>query len=171
MNIYELGLLFPVILGIHNAEEYFYHGDFIHTYPSRVARFLSKQVIRTAMVLLTLTAAIVSALAWGYRASWLLDISIVADFALMLNAFSHIGRSIRRRSLTPGLLSAVCLVLPYSAAVMATLRLSEGMSWEEIARLVALGIPTIPLAVAIFLALGYALSFVKRFMATRSSAT
>jgi len=93
---------------------------------------------------------VVSVLAWGYRASRLLDISVVADFALMLNAFSHIGSSLRRRSLTPGLVSAVCQVLPYSAVMVATLRLSEGMSWGVMARLVALGLPTIPPAMAIF---------------------
>jgi hypothetical protein len=158
MTIYTLNLLFPIILGIHNAEEYGRHDDFIRDYPARVARYVSPPVVRAAMVWLTLAAAVVSVLAWIYRTSWLLDIALVADFALLLNAFGHIGRSMYRRSLTPGTVSAVCLVLPYSAVVTAMLRHSENMSWGRIASLLALGVPAIPVTVAICLALGYAVS-------------
>lgn len=162
MSIYVLGPLFPIILGIHNVEEYFRHDDFIQSYPPRIARWLTRPIIRSAMVLLTLATAAVSLLTWIYRTPWLLDISLIADFALMLNAFSHVGRSLLHHSLTPGTLSALCLVLPYSLLVVATLRLSEGMSWSAMFRLMALGIPMIPVAVLVFLALGYALSFARR---------
>ena len=102
MSIYALGLLFPIILGVHNAEEYFRRDDFLRGYPPRIARLLSRQAIRTAMVLLTMAAALISVLAWWLRTTWLLDVAVVADFALALNALGHVGRSIRWRSLAPG---------------------------------------------------------------------
>jgi hypothetical protein len=163
MNICALGLLFPMILAIHNAEEYFRHAQFARIFHSRLAsRFLARPVIRMAMILLTIAATTLSVLAWIYRTPVLVDAVVVASFALMLNAFGHVMVSMRCRALTPGTISAAALVLPYSAAVIATLRMNEGMSWAWMGRMALLGFPVIPVAVGVFMLLGYAVSLLMR---------
>ena len=156
MNLLVLILLFPIVLAIHNADEYFRRDEFIRTYHHKfAARFITRPVVRNAMVLLTLTAVAMGLLTWIYRNQVLVEISIVAIFALMLNAVSHIVLSFKRRSRTPGTLSAVVLVLPYSAVVIATSRLTLGVSWISMLRFAALGLIATPVAVALFLFLGY----------------
>lgn len=156
MNLLVLILLFPIVLAIHNADEYFRCDEFIRAYHGKfAARFITRPVVRNAMVLLTITATTMGLLTWIYRSQVLVEISIVAIFALMLNAVSHILMSLKRRSRTPGTLSAVVLVLPYSAVVIATLRLTLGMPWISMLRFAALGFITTPVAVVLFLFLGY----------------
>ena len=156
MNLLVLILLFPIVLAIHNADEYFRRDEFIRAYHGKFAvRFITRPVVRNAMGLLTLTATAMGLLTWIYRNQVLVEISIVAIFALMLNAVSHIVLSLKRRSRTPGTLSAVVLVLPYSAVVIATLRFTLGMPWASMLRFVALGLITTPVAIGLFLFLGY----------------
>ena len=156
MNLLVLSLLFPIVLAIHNGDEYFRREEFIRVHHGKfAARFITRPVVRNAMVLLTLTATAMGLLTWIYRNQVLVEISIVAIFALMLNALSHIVLSFKRRSFTPGALSAVVLVLPYSAVVIATLRVTLGMPWVSMLRFVALGLITTPVAIALFLFLGY----------------
>nr|WP_063573148.1 HXXEE domain-containing protein [Luteibacter rhizovicinus] len=163
MNLSTLCLFFPFILGIHNAEEYLHYGDFVRDYDGRVtARFLGRPVIRNAGVLLTLVAAVVCLLACLSQNEVLTEIFVVATFALTLNALGHIVMSLRRRSITPGTVSAVLLVLPYSVLVIIVLRASSDTSWGSILRMAGFGMLLIPLAVAVFLLLGYATWLLQR---------
>jgi hypothetical protein len=163
MNIATLSLVFPVILGIHNAEEYLRYGDFVRDYQGRVAaRFLRKPIIRNAGVLLTLVAAVVCLLAWLSHNEVLTEIFVVATFALALNALGHVVMSLRRRSITPGSVSAVMLVLPYSVLVIVVLRAATDASWRWILCMAALGALLIPLAVVVSLLLGYAAWLLQR---------
>jgi hypothetical protein len=163
MDIATLTLFFPFILGIHNAEEYLRYDDFVRDYHGRVpARFLRRPVIRNAGVLLTLGAAAVCLLALLSQSEVLGQVFVVATFALTLNALGHIVMSLRRRSITPGTVSAVMLVLPYSALVIVVLRATTDASWRWMLRMAGLGALLIPLAVAVFLLLGYAVWLLQR---------
>ena len=73
----------------------------------------------------------------------------------MLNGIGHSILSVRRRRLLPGTLSAVTLVLPYSAIAIAVMRADLGDSAGSLLRSVAFGALAAPLAIAAFLWLGY----------------
>ena len=156
MNVATLSLFYPVILGIHNAEEYLRYNDFVRAHRGRVtARLLARPVIRNAGVLLTLAATVLCVLVWLRGSDLLIEAFVVAVFALMLNAFGHVAMTLRQRAITPGTISAVALVLPYSVWVIVAFRTSTGASWMSLLGTAGLGLLAIPLAVTVFLLLGY----------------
>lgn len=159
MNVLGLSLLFPVVLAVHNAEELFQYDEFVRVYhrgPEK--RFLSKPTVRNATILLTLAGAVLGGYTFAYRTPALIDTSIVASMALMLNAVSHISTSVKERSLTPGTLSALLLVLPYSALLIRAAHLP----WAKMLWLVLLGSITVPTTIVLFLFLGYSLHSLSR---------
>ncbi len=159
MTFAALNLLFPVLLAIHNVEEYSRCDEFIRVYPGRLAqRFTTRRVIRDAATLLTLAVAGISVLAYALRTEILIRISQVAIFALALNAIGHCVVSIKRRRFTPGTFSAITLVLPYSVVAIVMMHVRLG---EPVAALVGwavLGAAALPIAIVLFLAMGYGLS-------------
>ncbi len=120
MTLVNFALLFPVVLAIHNIDEYVRYDDFIQAgYPSWLAKKLTRPIVRRAAVLLTLAAAVLVALTYFNRSDVLITISKVAIIALGLNGIGHCLLSLKNRAVLPGTLSAIVLVLPYSAiAVM-----------------------------------------------------
>ena len=168
MNVVTLAPFFPVILGIHNAEEYLRYDDFVHVHRGRVAaRLLARPVIRNAGVLLTLAAAVLCVLTWLRGSALLIDAFLVAMFALTLNALGYVVMTIRQRAMTPGTASAVGLVLPYSLWVITVFRASTGVPWTSLLGMAGLGLLLIPASVAVFLLLGYsAMLLEQRFRGT-----
>ncbi len=155
MSVLGLCLLFPVVLAVHNAEEYFQYDDFVRVYHGgREKRFLSRPTVRNATILLTLAGAILGVFTLAYRSPSLINVSIVASLALMLNAPGHIYMSLKARGITPGTLSALLLVLPYSALLIRAAQLP----WSTMMRLLLLGLLTVPATILLFLFLGYSIS-------------
>jgi hypothetical protein len=76
----------------------------------------------------------------------------------MLNAISHCVLSLKRRRILPGTLSAALLVLPYSVVAIMITHSESGDSYSDLALLAALGALTVPLAIALFIGLGYGIS-------------
>ena len=157
MSIETLGLFFPLILGIHNAEEYLRYHDFVRPHHRRIpGRFLSRPVIRNAAVFLTLVAAVVCVLAWLRGTELLSRVVVASTVALALNALGHVGMTMMQRTVMPGTVSAVALVLPYSVCVIVMFRASTEASWASLLGMAGLGLLLIPASVAVFLLLGYA---------------
>jgi hypothetical protein len=162
MSFPALNLLFPVVLAIHNLEEYSRYDDFMRAYHVRLpAKFTTRPVMRDATVLLTLAVAVLDGLTYFYKGAVLVAISETAIFALMLNGVGHCILSLKRRSLIPGTLSAVALVLPYSAIAIASMPMSKGESIRSLLVYALLGGLATPLAVATFLSISYGFSQVK----------
>jgi Protein of unknown function with HXXEE motif len=154
-----INLLLPVVLAVHNADEYARYDDFVNAYHPRLAKKLtSRPVIRSAAILLTLFVALQAGLAYVYKGGILLASCKVAIFALLLNAISHCVLSLKRRRILPGTLSAVLLVMPYSVAAIVIMRAGFGDSYSYLLLLAALGAITVPLAVILFLWIGYGIS-------------
>jgi hypothetical protein len=107
---------------------------------------------------LTLAAAVSGALTYAYKSAVLLAISKIAIFALLLNALGHCILSLKRRELLPGTLSAVALVLPYSAVAIVIMRASLGDSFWSLFRDAMLGLILAPLAILSLLGISYGLS-------------
>ena len=159
MTFVVLNLLFPVVLAIHNTEEYLRFDEFIGSYRSLLPeRLTSRRVVRDAAILLTLAAAVVCWLTYKHQTARLLAISKVAILALMLNGVSHCILSVRRRRLMPGTLSAVLLVLPYAALAIAKMHTDCGDSARSFVLLAACGAIAVPIAVAASLSCSYGLS-------------
>jgi hypothetical protein len=159
MTFVAVNLLFPVVLAIHSFEEYSRYDDFIRAYHPRLGKKLAtRRVFRDALILLTLAAAVSGALTYAYKSAVLLAISKIAIFALLLNALGHCILSLKRRELLPGTLSAVALVLPYSAVAIVIMRASLGDSFWSLFRDAMLGLILAPLAILSLLGISYGLS-------------
>ncbi len=159
MSFFSLGLLLPFILALHNAEEFSRYDEFVRVLQGGGgARFVTRRVVRDAMILITLLAAALSVLTFTCRTHIFIRISETAVFALMINSLGHGVASARQRALTPGTLSAIALVLPYCLLTIATIRTSFGESWVSLLALAAAGAAVMPVAVAPCLAAAYGLS-------------
>ncbi len=90
MTFIVVYLLFPLVLAIHNVDEYSRHGDFVRIYHSRLAaKLTSSSAIKLALIWLTLAAAVLSVLTYAYPHPLLLMVARIALFALMLNGLGH----------------------------------------------------------------------------------
>jgi hypothetical protein len=159
MTFPALNLLLPAVLAVHNIDEYSRYDQFVRLYQRRIPeRFTTRRVMRDAMILLTLTAAVISALTYLFRTPALLSVSKIAVFALMLNAIGHCVQSLTKRRMMPGILSAITLVLPYSIAAIMLMRSQLGDSVSSLLGFTLAGAITIPLAGGIFVLWGYGVS-------------
>ena len=167
MTFRTLNLCFPLVLAIHNAEEYL-HGDaFAAVWPlSFLHERGTRRILRNALLLLTAGAALTSAATYISRDKRLLTLSRAATFALLLNALGHGAASLVRRRWQPGTVSAVFLVLPYSAAAIAAMRVPRQDMSRFLFRSGLLGAMTLPLATAGFLAISFGLARVERLLRT-----
>ena len=156
MTFLTINLLCPVILAIHNLDEYSRYDNFVRTYHSRLpVRFISRRVIRNAAILVTMAVALLAGSAYMMESPRLILLSKVAVLAIMLNAIGHCLLSIKRGSLVPGSLSAIALVLPYSFVEIAAMRTSLGDSLLSLLHAAVLGALALPAATLLFLFLGY----------------
>lgn len=152
-------LLFPVILALHNLDEYVQHREFAGAYLSRLPeRLRTRRVLAWSATLLTIAVTVLCLCAYFYESPALLWVSVVAIFALSWNAIGHCALSAVRRSLIPGTRSACFLVLPYSAAAIVLMHADLGIAFQTLLAYAVLGAIAVPLAAIVFLALGFGLS-------------
>ena len=159
MTFLVLSLLLPVVLAIHNFDEYARYDGFVRIYHSRLPeRVTTRRVVRNAAILLTLAVAALGALTYTNRSPFLVALSKVTIFALLVNGIGHCITSLKRRTLVPGTLTAITLVLPYSVIALVVMRTNLGDSGWSLLRYAAFGALAIPLATISFLWLGYGVS-------------
>ena len=167
MTFRTLNLCFPLVLAVHNAEEYFQADAFGAVWlESAMQKRVTRRILRNAMLLLTASAALTSIATFLSRDKRLLILSRAATFALLLNALGHGAASLVRRRWLPGSVSAVWLILPYSAAAIAAMRVSRGELPRFLFRSAVLGAVTLPLATGGFLAISFGLARVERLRGT-----
>ena len=161
MALDVLVLLFPLVLAIHNYDEYSRHEEFIRVYHPRVpAELNTRSTFFWAATTLTVFAA---AVCWGALFSknpTLLTFAKASIFALMFNAITHCALYFRRRRLLPGTLSACLLVLPYSLVAVTVMRTQGGDSPANLVWYALLGAVTLPIAIGLFLLIGYGVASV-----------
>ena len=159
MTFPALNLLFPVVLAVHNMDEYSRYDEFVQAYRGRIPqRFTTRRVMRNALILLTVTAGAISVVTYFYRTEAFISLSRIAILALLLNGGGHCFQSLIKRRFTPGTLSAATLVLPFSVAAIIVMRSHMGDSISSLLGFALAGAITIPMASAIFILLGYAVS-------------
>jgi hypothetical protein len=159
MTLVNFALLFPVVLAIHNIDEYVRYDDFLRSYPSWFAKKLTRPIVRRAAVLLTLAAAVLVALTYFNRSDVLITISKVAIIALGLNGIGHCLLSLKNRAVLPGTLSAIVLVLPYSAIAVMMMLINSGDSSWSLLRYAAIGAVVAPIVIGSVLTVSYGFSW------------
>lgn len=159
MRFQVLNLLFPVILAIHNFEEYIGHDRFAQVYHRRLPRGLTvRPVVRNALIALTTAAAALCVVTYLIPSRLLLAASKIAVWALALNGLGHCLMSWRRRTWLPGTVSACALVLPYSAAAVWVMHVGARDSATAIGLYAAMGALAGPAVALAFLGMGHGLA-------------
>ncbi|KAB2336677.1 HXXEE domain-containing protein [Cytobacillus depressus] len=121
--------LLPVIFMFHNLEEIITIESFMEKYKNKVSKsFLAKLVLDVRRILgaksnhfsVTTTWILFILSLISFRSAYLLPIEgnfllfVAALNVFFLQAFSHISQTIIFRSYTPGVITAVFAVIPYS---------------------------------------------------------
>lgn len=169
MSFRILILLLPLVVGLHNVEEYRRYDEFVRIYFRRglLARLMSRAVLRYALTFVTLAAIVLCAWTYVSRTEMLLITSRVAIFALGGNAVGHCVLSVIRRSITPGTVSAALVVLPNSVLAVITMRVVLGDSLIALVSYACLGAVTVPLAVIASILVGCGISRLAASVASR----
>lgn len=115
MNPAALGLLIPVILTVHNAEEYFAFKVFKRFY----LKFLNKKlqnrtVFLYAICILTLFASVICISNYFLKSKSTQLLTTIVVISLLLNGIQHCISSLRAREFLPGTFSSLLLLIPYS---------------------------------------------------------
>ncbi len=159
MTFAALDLLLPVVLAVHNVDEFSRCDDFIRACPARVGgKPATRRVVRDAAILLTLAVTVLSGFTFLFKGAALTTISQVAVFALLFNGIVHCILSAKRRAMIPGTRSAVILVLPYSVLTVVAMRTDLKDPVWSLLRYALFGALTAPLAILSFLWLSSLLS-------------
>jgi hypothetical protein len=157
MTFAAVNLLFPVVVALHNFEEYHGYADFVRSYPAWLAEKLTRRVVGWAAILLTLTVTALAVATYFYRTEVLLAIAKIAIIGLALNCLGHCILSITRRRVVPGTLSGAVIVLPYSLIAIMLMRTNLQDSFLALFGYAAVGAIVTPVAIGLFLWLSYVL--------------
>jgi len=155
MTFTAFNLLFPIVVAIHNIDEYRGYTDFVRSYPTWLAKKLTRRVVGRAAILLTLAISVLAVLTYFYQTDVLLTLSKIAIIGLALNCVGHCILAVKRRALVPGTLSAAILVLPYAAIALALMRTNFNDSYMAVFGYAASGAIAAPVAIGAFLWIGY----------------
>ena len=162
MTFAAFNLLFPIVVAIHNIDEYRGYTDFVRSYPAWLAEKFTRRVIGWAAILLTLAITALAVATYFYQNDVLLMASKIAIIGLALNCVGHCFLSLKRRALVPGTLSGAILVLPYSAIAVSMMRIDLRDSFMGLLGYAAFGVIATPLAIGAFLWMGYVLARPRR---------
>jgi hypothetical protein len=158
MTFAAFNLLFPIVVAVHNTDEYRGYEDFIRSYPGWLAEKLTRGVVGRAAILLTLTITALAVATYFYQNDVLLMASKIAIIGLALNCIGHCLFSLKRRALVPGTLSGMVLVLPYSVIAVLMMKTNLQDSFLALFGYAAIGAVIIPISIGSFLWIGYLLA-------------
>ena len=152
-------VLLPLLVAVHNVDEYARYDDFVRAYHSRLlAKQVSRPAMRNALIAVTLFVAMIAGLAYIHKGGVYVVLCNITILAFMENAIGHCVLSLRRRTLVPGTLSAAVLVLPYSIVAIASMRVDLASSYSSLLLLAACAAVAMPLFIIGFIWLGYGIS-------------
>jgi hypothetical protein len=160
MSFRYLQLLFPVLVGLHNAEE----AIRIPKWKRRSGPWFlgaSPGVFRFVVVVFTALALVVTVLSMvsGKMSLWA-DVTFGSIVAVLINALvPHIAVSIAKHTLMPGVITAAALNLPI-LSVLAAMAIREGYVSKNGALISSLAVPVVLLLMLpLLFRLGKALGF------------
>jgi hypothetical protein len=152
LNHDGIALLLPVVLAVHNAEEFAQYDRFARTFQGRIPSVLTtRKVSGGAMLLVTVAAAALAGAAHCTESEPARAAVKVAVFAIAWNALGHGVLSLRERAVLPGTVTALLVVLPYGVLAVHAMREQDGDSARRLlffALTGAVALPTVVLAAA-----------------------
>jgi hypothetical protein len=152
-------VLLPLLVAVHNADEYARYDDFVRAYHSQfLAKQVSRPALRNTLIAVTLFVTAIAGLAYVHKGGVYVVLCNITIFAFMENAIGHCVLSLKRRTVVPGTVSAAMLVLPYSVVAIASMRADLAASNSSLLLFAACGAVAMPLFTAGFLWLGYGIS-------------
>lgn len=148
-NVQTLIWLFPIMFVLHDFEEIimmekWLKGNSIVLYeklPKRIADRVVKQFsmstaqFAVAVLVIFLFVSSSTVMANQYVIQGLLGnihIFTIITLTFFLHAFTHIGQSIILRSITPGVITSLIVIIPYSIVLYRSLLVNEVITWEVI---------------------------------------
>ena len=158
MTFASFNLLFPIVVAIHNFEEYRGYEDFVRGYPTWLAEKLTRKVVGWAAILLTLAVTALAVATYFYQNDVVLMVSKIAIIGLGLNSLGHCFLSLKRRALVPGTVSGALLVLPYSVIAVFMMQSNLKDSLQALFGYAAIGAIVAPIAIGLSLWMGYLLA-------------
>lgn len=149
LNVQTLIWLFPILFIIHDFEEIILVEKWLHNnrkkiykrLPPKIADRIVKQFSMTTaqfaaaviVIFLFVSAATVSAIQYLYNGtSWNLYFFIAVTLVFFIHAFTHIGQTIIFRSIVPGTITSVIIIIPYSILLYRSLLIEEIVTWKMI---------------------------------------
>jgi len=152
-------VLLPLLVAVHNVDEYARYDDFVRAYHSRfLAKRVSRPAMRNTLIAVTLFVAVIAGLAYVHKGGVYVVLCNITILAFMENAIGHCVLSLKRRTLVPGTLSAAVLVLPYSIVAIASMRADLASSYSSLLLLAVCGAVAMPLFIIGFIWLGYGIA-------------
>jgi hypothetical protein len=121
-----LVLLFPVVYLFHNLEEWLALRSkatiIFDVLPANIGSFIHDpytlvSVFGIAVVFATLLPVVVSAIIWGRFTPFYANVLMIIAFATLINAISHIFSALALGFISPGLITAIALCIPYAIGV------------------------------------------------------
>ncbi|SOB91975.1 uncharacterized protein with HXXEE motif [Ureibacillus xyleni] len=149
LDIQTLIWLFPIMFIFHDFEEIIMMEKWLEKnltnisgrLPSSIALKVIKQFsMSTAQMTVAVLVIFLFVSSSSFFASQYINqgsfsniyIFTVIILAFFVHVFTHIGQSILFRSLTPGIVSSIFIVLPYSIIMINSLIINEIITWQII---------------------------------------
>jgi hypothetical protein len=134
--------LVPLLFALHNAEEAPRMADWARAVDAQFMPAVSTMQFTVSVALLTLLVVVLTVLAVrGMPPRIGVPLMTGVQAIIFVNAFSHIGATIRYRRYSPGLMTAVLLNLPFSLILFHRALATAHLSWRGL--LIALALAPI----------------------------
>ncbi|WP_107951635.1 HXXEE domain-containing protein [Lysinibacillus parviboronicapiens] len=160
-NVHTLIWLFPIFFIIHDFEEIIMvekwltknRNKLYERLPAKIADRIVKQFsmstaqFAVAVLFIFLFVSLSTIMANQYLINGIaINIYFFTAITLVffIHAFSHIGQSILFRSITPGAITSVIIILPYSFVLYKSLFIQEIITWKIILLSLPFGILFFP---------------------------
>lgn len=158
ITIQSLVWLFLVAFMLHDLEEIIVVESWIksnklqvmHKVPVRISRPLDKVLdITSAQFAVAVLLEFIVFIPFTYLAaeqgSYFVFLAINTLF--LLHVFTHVGQSLYLKQYTPGVVSAVIVILPYTLYLFYTLLSEQLVTWKEVLLSIPVGLLVIPLVI------------------------
>jgi len=156
MSLTTLIWLFLVAFLLHDLEEIIWIGPWIRQNKSKVLQQVPRTVSRRLESMLRINSSQFGVAVLLEFVVFIPFVYIAAEYGqyfmflafntlFLLHVFTHIGQSLYLRMYTPGVVSAVCITLPYGIYLFYRL-LNEGIvTWAEVLVSIPVGLVVLPI--------------------------
>ena len=123
--------LVPLLFALHNAEEAPRMAEWARTVEARFMPVVSTMQFTVGVALLTLLVTGITIFAvYSLPARLRVPLMTGVQAIIFVNAFTHIGATVRYRRYSPGLVTAVLLNLPFSLLLFYWALATDHLSWR-----------------------------------------